>query len=443
MGKTSRQLLGVPVADNGTGLVVSKVVLEAVNDAKIKDSIIGLSFDTTAANTGAAQGAVGRVERGLGRSVLWLACRHHVYELVLKHVFEECLGASSVPSVVLFKRFHDRWPSIDQGQYQTLESDEVWKGMAESNEWCDDQRTKMLTAYDEILRTGRHPREDYKELIQLCYVFLGGQLDGLVFRAPGAFHQARWMAKAIYCIKMALFMRQASLTERKANGIRRVAVFVALLYAKFWHEAVVARWAGKNDLDFLEALRIYPDRPTAALAMKALQRHLWYISEELIGLAFFDERIEPDVKREMASNLTATEAKNSLKRVDGKAFTSDKSIQKYVTSNTQNFFQLVSGSRIPDFIAEDPDNWESHEEFQRARLVVNAIRAVNDTAERGIGLMKRFNSTITKDEAQKQFLLKVVRHHTSLVKSKTKSEAEEKSLLSGAQTDEGAIARQR
>ena len=55
--------------------------------------------------------------------------------------------------------------------------------------------------------------------------------------------------------------------------------------------------------------------------------------------------------------------RNCLKQADGKAFATSKSIQEYVTSNIQNFFQLASGSRIPNFITEDPDVWENDEVF--------------------------------------------------------------------------------
>ena len=94
--------------------------------------------------------------------------------------------------------------------------------MAASNKWCDDQRTKTLTAYGEILQSGRHPREEYKELIQPCYVSRRGQADGLAFRAPGGFHQARRMPKSMSCIKITLFVGQALLRGREANDIRRV-----------------------------------------------------------------------------------------------------------------------------------------------------------------------------------------------------------------------------
>ena len=76
-------------------------------DAKAK--IIGMSFDTTASNSGLIKGACVRIERELGRSVLWLACRYHVYEDILGHVFDVCLGCSSGPDIALFKRFKTRW----------------------------------------------------------------------------------------------------------------------------------------------------------------------------------------------------------------------------------------------------------------------------------------------------------------------------------------------
>ena len=56
---------------------------------------------------------------------------------------------------------------------------------------------------------------------------------------------------------------------------------------------------------------------------------------------------------------------------------------------------------------------------------------------RHIGLVKRYNSTIAKDEAQKQFLLKVVMRLAAVVKTKTKSELRNKSVISFLQADQG------
>ncbi|KAF0688902.1 Uncharacterized protein FWK35_00037516, partial [Aphis craccivora] len=43
------------------------------------------------------------------------------------------------------------------------------------------------------------PREDYRELLDLSIIYLGGvPPGGIKFRKPGAYHMARWIAKAIY-----------------------------------------------------------------------------------------------------------------------------------------------------------------------------------------------------------------------------------------------------
>lgn len=52
----------------------------------------------------------------------------------------------------------------------------------------------------------KQPRKDYRELLELTVIFLGGVPHrGIFLRVPGAIHHARWMAKAIYCLKIFLF----------------------------------------------------------------------------------------------------------------------------------------------------------------------------------------------------------------------------------------------
>lgn len=53
----------------------------------------------------------------LGKNLLELPCRHHIFELVLEGVFVEVMGPSSGPDVLLFKRFQQEWPNIDTAKY--------------------------------------------------------------------------------------------------------------------------------------------------------------------------------------------------------------------------------------------------------------------------------------------------------------------------------------
>ncbi|CAH1098577.1 unnamed protein product [Psylliodes chrysocephalus] len=85
-GKDFEHLLGVPVAQKGTGEQMAELVIREIHRFGLSDNIIGMSFDTTSSNTGLIQGACTRIERELGRTLLWLACLHHTHKLILKGV---------------------------------------------------------------------------------------------------------------------------------------------------------------------------------------------------------------------------------------------------------------------------------------------------------------------------------------------------------------------
>ena len=54
---------------------------------------------------GHMNGACIGLQQELGRPLLWFACRHHVGEILLKHVWEKiAVEASSSPDVNVFKR---------------------------------------------------------------------------------------------------------------------------------------------------------------------------------------------------------------------------------------------------------------------------------------------------------------------------------------------------
>lgn len=59
-------------------------------------------------------------------------------------------------------------------------------------------------------------REDYRELLELTVIFLGGiPVRGIFFCVPGAIHHARWIIKAIYNLKICLFSEQFKLNTKK------------------------------------------------------------------------------------------------------------------------------------------------------------------------------------------------------------------------------------
>ena len=300
-GNGEEKLLGVPKATSGTGEQQATACIDCIEKWGVKDQVHGIVFDTTSSNTGLHRGACIRLENYMEREIVWVACRHHMHEIVLSHAYACTFGGTSGPDDLLFKRFQKKWADLDHNQYDvcTVFDDPV---LAEL-------RVEMLD-YLPIAITQQQPRDDYLELLKISLLFLGGDADAgsFRFRAPGAMHHARWMAKGIYAIKIYLFRHQFKLTKKESKNILDFALFVSLAYVKYWNEAPIGVRAPYNDIQFMNVLKRYPDRKLSDKTVKAFSNHLWYLSEHLVGFAFFDDRVTEETKSKMVTNLSRPKA---------------------------------------------------------------------------------------------------------------------------------------
>ena len=123
-------------------------------------------------------------------------------------------------------------------------------------------------------------------------------------------HQARWIAKAIYSIKIWLFCSQFKPRARESHGLLRLNIFLAKIYIKFWFQAPEASTAPRNDLQLLQLLSSYPDRDIRADTSQKIAGQLWYLSEDLILLSLFDTDVDNATKRAI---LKASEEKEGEK----------------------------------------------------------------------------------------------------------------------------------
>jgi len=131
-----------------------------------------------------------------------------------------------------------------------------------------------MVNYRKVAMEESQPTEDFEEFVKLCIIFLGGADPAEVcFRAPVAFRQARWIAKAIYSLKMFLFQHQFTLTTKEKHSVKELALFVRLIYNQFWHEAPLGRKASLNDMQLLESLTNYPNKTIAKAARDTFSRH--------------------------------------------------------------------------------------------------------------------------------------------------------------------------
>ena len=86
----------------------------------------------------------------------------------------------------------------------------------------------------------QHPRDDYREFLELSLIILGETpMRDIHFQAPGAMHRARWMSKVIYSIKMWFFCGQFKMTSSEMKGITDIAIFAVTLHLRAW---ITAPW---------------------------------------------------------------------------------------------------------------------------------------------------------------------------------------------------------
>ena len=201
---SSEQLLGVPPVPNGTGEEVAEKVLEVFKHWGVTaDHVVAMSFDTTASNTGVRSGACIKLESELGRKLLYLACHHHVGELHIKHVASRVGRPTKGNEDLLFKRFRENWNMINDGNMQDLQKFDF----RNCSEFVAKEAKNALIYLSQCLLDKSFSCGDYKELCELAILFLGGHVRNFKFKLPGPVHHTRFMAKAIFYLKMALNAR--------------------------------------------------------------------------------------------------------------------------------------------------------------------------------------------------------------------------------------------
>lgn len=293
------QIIAVPKLDSSTGREQADAVWDAITNWNLEDKVQILCCDTTASNTGRINGACVLLEQKLGREVLIFACRHHVYELVLKVVFEAKISqVTTSPDIPLFKKFRENWKNIDPEKIQSCTEKLSCFNVSEIDKLLEFYRTELTK---EIVR------DDYRELIELSIIFLGGDSKKkFKIRPPGAMHQARWMARAIYSLKISLLSYQFRISNKDKAALLDVCLFIVTSYVKPWLQCILAVKAPYQDLCFLKAMKNYEtiDKSISKAALLKFCQHLWYLTDEVSILALFDDDVDLETKVKMIANLT-------------------------------------------------------------------------------------------------------------------------------------------
>lgn len=105
---------------------------------------------------------------------------------------------------------------------------------------------------------GFQPRDDYKDLLELAIILLGGVPErGVQYRVSSRLHRAPWMAKTIYSLKIYLFRNQFKVYKQEEFGVRQVCSFVVKIYIHSWYQAQSACSSSRNYLLLQQNLKEY------------------------------------------------------------------------------------------------------------------------------------------------------------------------------------------
>lgn len=147
-----------------------------------------------------------------------------------------------------------------------------------------------------------------------------------------------------------------------------------------------------------------------------------------MGFGFFDEEVTVEEKRLMVIALNERDgSEEPAKRIVPFTDPETKGLHDFVTKSTRKFFTILK--LRAEFLDHDPSEWLNDDTYGESLKIVQSVKVVNDAAERGVALIQEFNSSITRSEEQKQFLLQVIENHRREFVSPTKAGAVKRTRL--------------
>ena len=254
-------------------------------------------------------------------------------------------------------------------------------------------------------------------------------------RHPGAFHQARFLAKALYLIKismMADILPDDVLPADKRNNVDRMAKFIVIFHAKYFLQAFLPVAAPRLDLQYWKDMIEYSryDDEVSREVQISLLRHLSYLTEELSVFSIFDCDLGYDCRSDIATTLLSYPKPPFFPTgkptfPDKDMLSNDPEIKSFIGPRSWLLFDLLR-MEDPRWLHLPAKEWESDEQFVQMNRIVKDLSAVNDTAERAVKNVTEYANS-ANDGGQRGKIFEVAAWHHSRM-SAYKKEALEKAI---------------
>ena len=169
--------------------------------------------DATASNTGKQAGAAAILERHFKRKLMWIACRHHIFELVMQDVGMQFFGAISGPSNPFFTAIQKNWVELKKEGYDPLPIE---------------GKVLLLRRENEV--------KELKDPLE---------------------NRSREVASLIYHCKIWLFRGELGLSAEETEMLWCLNQLICLLYVIPWLKALLTAKAMAIDLHRMKEMQCY------------------------------------------------------------------------------------------------------------------------------------------------------------------------------------------
>jgi hypothetical protein len=222
------------------------------------------------------------------------------------------------------------------------------------------------------------------------------------------------MSKALYILKMSLLLHQLPLHWTKKRKITKMSLFVVFSYMKYWFSSTSLTSAACNDLDLYRSLLKFKsiDMAASTKACEVINRHTWYLTEELVPLSLFNDNISLDERTLLARKILLQHIpaeKVTIQKPTLPLIKKESKLVDFVGGRSRVLFDLL---KVPlDFLGDE--DWHLHPDYTTVKDGLRNLSPINDSSERALALATKFNGqNSTRTEASQQELVQVVEDHT-------------------------------
>lgn len=262
------------------------------------------------------------------------------------------------------------------------------------------------------------PRGDYIELAELVKFYLSPDDVELKIRQPGPVHHARFMAQAIYYLKLKILSQLTNILSTAATKkeVDAMSEFIALYYAKWFLTSSLTACSPRLDLEAIWDMKRYKTfRPDIAQkCLTSMANHPWYLHPTLIPFSLLDAGVPDDEKRDIADKIFDIDPNTDVGTKYENIQISDiieiegdrPSLSNFVKSSSRLIFNILNFDKEKmEWLLLPTNLWNLMTPFKYFNAFVTSLPVVNDAAERNVKLVQDFIAGSQDEELRQDLFL--------------------------------------